>query len=362
MTKGTHKALMRRMAGGPVRDDAPETEAGLIARALSRSASRAAQERLGLPLVSGALTSDHPLPDEVPARVPEHGLCLRIANPSGARGVVILSAELAAVLLEAYLVGAPGAEPAPPRAPTRTDVAILRDWLDRMLADLGAALPAGPELGWLRGWAFERIVPDPRQLSFMLADGAFEGLALPIAPELHPAREGVFDLVVERHAAPRAPTAARPDQWQAQLRAHVLAAETQLEAVLWRERIALATVAGWAPGTVLRLPERALDEVRLEAAGHRHVGLGRLGQSHGMRAVRLSSTGQPPGQSGGQNGSQNGGQTSDPAQGGRAAEPGAAGGQGRALMPAGAAAGAASGGIEVPGTAFAPARPSLAES
>ena len=65
------------------------------------------------------------------------------------------------------------------------------------------------------------------------------------------------------------------------------AVETELHAVLARTRVPYGWLAGLRPGAVLEVPVEALAAVRLEDADGRLVAHARLGQSQGMRALRL---------------------------------------------------------------------------
>ena len=67
-----------------------------------------------------------------------------------------------------------------------------------------------------------------------------------------------------------------------------MATPAQLEAVLHRMTIPLGAVTGLKVGDMIPLPMAAVELLRLEGLGGRKLVFGKLGQSHGHRAVRLS--------------------------------------------------------------------------
>ena len=79
--------------------------------------------------------------------------------------------------------------------------------------------------------------------------------------------------------------------WERRIEAQVMEAEVVLTAVLHRFDRSIAEVLDFAPGDLLTLPESAIGRLRLETGDGTAVSGGRLGQSAGLRAVRLTEQG-----------------------------------------------------------------------
>jgi flagellar motor switch protein FliM len=77
--------------------------------------------------------------------------------------------------------------------------------------------------------------------------------------------------------------------WDQSLSASVMRAPASLRAELGRVTMPLSKVLELGVGGALTLPLSALEEVQLAALDGTVQAVGRLGQSRGMRAVRLTS-------------------------------------------------------------------------
>lgn len=199
-------------------------------------------------------------------------------------GLALIDQSGFASLIEAMTIGRLSARPSPPRRATTTDSALLAGFLDSVLADLGADPVARHRCG--------RAMPDHRLIGVLLDDGEFDLVALTArlvcAQVSRPVR---VMLALPRGAeAVDAAASAEPAKpgWTAALEAAVLAAPTNLRAELGRVTLPLAEVLELGVGSALILPLSALEDIRLVGLDGVAQATGRLGQSRGIRALRLT--------------------------------------------------------------------------
>lgn len=256
--------------------------------------ARGADVGVSLALVAGKATMAEVGAAEVVERVPDHALLVLCTGPRGALGLMSLSSEVLAAVVERQTLGRVLSRPSQPRRPTRTDAAMAAGLVDGVLAALDAAAGGGEDAPWAAGFRMSGTVDEPRALPLMLDEPRYRLLAAELTLG-DGARTGQILLALPaagRGTVPR--TAPDPDvaadraAWQAALSGQVLAAETTLQAVLCRIILPLAEVMALAPGEVLRLGAAALDRIDLDGVDGVRLAGGRLGQNRGMRAIRLA--------------------------------------------------------------------------
>lgn len=218
-----------------------------------------------------------------------------ITLSDGARtGMALIDQSGFSTLIEAMTIGRLSARAPVARRASVTDGALLAALIDRCLAGLDDPDPA-------QAWRCARPVPDHRLLGVLLDDGRFDLVAITaelVAGDVARPLRLMLALPSEV-SAPRVPTsdpvAPAPPTWSEALEASVLGAPACLRAELGRVTLPLAEVLCLGTGSILTLPLSNLEEVRLVALDGTTQGLGRLGQSRGNRAVRLTTLpGQTP--------------------------------------------------------------------
>ncbi|MBN2907000.1 MAG: FliM/FliN family flagellar motor switch protein [Rhodobacteraceae bacterium] len=269
---------------------------GEAVQALRLAAARAASEGFGLSVLAEVDAPLRPKLEDLEGELGPGTLAVLLAGGAGRTGLAVYAPELAQALLEWRLLGMMSEEAPAPRAMTATDAALLADLTDPMLAGLGAALGARPGGEWAAGYAQGARLEDVRQLPLRLAAGAYHGFRLHL--RLGGAGRGgaLFLALPEARPLPVAATAvagAGP-LWSDRMQSGVLGAAVTLNAVLWRLRMPVAQAGQLAPGDLVPLPAACLGRVRLEGAGRTALALGRLGQAHGERAVRIEGIGAAP--------------------------------------------------------------------
>jgi flagellar motor switch protein FliM len=219
----------------------------------------------------------------------------------GGPGLAILDQSGFSTVIEAMTIGRLGPRAPLSRRPTPTDASLLADLIDATLAAL-----ADDGVGALR---FDRAVPDLRLLPVLLDDTQFHlvsrAVTLVCGGERREAQVTLAIPVAAEAAddAPDGPAIAgavgqngQAGGWAQALEASVLRAPASLRAELGRITLPLARVLDLGVGGALTLPLANLEEVQLVALDGSVQAIGRLGQSRGMRAVRLTSwpNGHPP--------------------------------------------------------------------
>lgn len=267
--------------------------------------ARGADTGAALALVASKVTLAEVGAAEVVERVPDQALLALCAGPQGALGLMSLSPEVLAAVVERQTLGRVLSRPLAPRRPTRTDAAIAAGLIDGVLAALDGATAGGDDAPWATGFRMAGTVDEPRALPLMLDEPRYRLLAAEVTLG-DAARTGQILLALPaagRGAVPRPVTdpeeTADRTAWQDALSGQVLAAETSLQAVLCRISLSLAEVMALRPGEVLRLGGAALDRIDLDGVDGVRLAGGRLGQHRGMRAIRLAAAEGPAARGGG---------------------------------------------------------------
>lgn len=299
---GAAAGVPRDAPGGEGRPR-PEAE-----RALALALARAAEEEMRLPLrVAGTEARRLSLSELL--ELPETGALLAVVEgPGESLGCMALGPAVLAAVIEHRTIGRVTPAAPLPRRPTRTDAAMSAGLIDRALAEFARALEHGPEggpRGWAAGYRYASFLEDPRPLGLLLEDVTYRAFRAEVLLGAQGAKRGHILLALPAVARSRA-LPARPDAmpggaggaeeaaaaaeqaWARALEAAVMASPAQLDAVLDRLSLPLAAVMALRPGALLPLPGAALERLSIEGRGGRRVAEGRLGQSKGMRAVRLT--------------------------------------------------------------------------
>lgn len=240
---------------------------------------------------------------ELPEHLPERALIALLDGPAEATGIVVLSPDMLAALIEMQTLGRVSAQPPPPRRPTRTDAAMVEDWIDAVLAGLEGDLLQDEDLTWADGFRYASHLVEPRALGVVLEDTAYRLLRLQIRFE--GGREGQILLALPAAGQGRRPASvavmaddARPEAApvmgsapDAETQIHLQEAEAVVQAVLTRITLPLSAVLQLKPGDLLPLTQAALDRIEITGLDGRPCAIGRLGQSRGQRALRLLQCG-----------------------------------------------------------------------
>ena len=292
------QGVIRRKLAAAVREGQAPPMIGGAERALPLALARAARDGFGLALECVAVRPHRYSLAEVLELPPERALILLLEGPRGAVGLMILDADMLAGLIEAQTLGKVTAQPVLPRKPTRTDAAMMADWVDMVMAGLEEQLLTEEDLVWTDGFRYSSHLDEPRPLALLLEDTSYK--VLTVEADRAATRRGQMILALPADGHGRRPqrqvVTVSPDplegaRFAEALGDQVLEAEVLVQGVLTRLSLPLAQVLTLKPGDLLPLPHAALDRIEVTGLDGRGRGQGKLGQSKGMRAVRLTQCG-----------------------------------------------------------------------
>ncbi|MEZ5911730.1 MAG: FliM/FliN family flagellar motor switch protein [Paracoccaceae bacterium] len=288
--------LRRKLGSAPQ----PAGEQSVATRALRIALARAADRAANLPLEVRTLDSQRRGLGEVLDNLPERAMNIVLEGPGEALGLLALSPGLTSALIEQQTMGRVSRTEPEPRRPTRTDAALVADFVESLCREFETALDGDPALGWAGGFHYASFLDDPRPLGLLLDDALYR--LFPVNVELgNGARQATLILALPAEGrghfatavGAEPPDAGAARSWQEDMRDAVLASEARLDAVLARMTIPLDAVLGLKPGDMVPVATSALDRIVLETGG-RHLAEGRLGQHKGNRALRLTRAPEPP--------------------------------------------------------------------
>lgn len=284
-------AVLRRKVAAARPAETPVETGG---RAWRVAIARAARDCMGLDMAVPVLRDDRRSLGEVLDLLPERALLAVLEGPEQGLGLLALSPEVLAAVIEQQTIGRVSATPPLPRRPTRTDAAMCIRLVDAALLALETALATSPDLTWTAGFRYASFLDEARPVGLLLEDVPFRVLSCDV-DLASGARSGRVMLALPaegRGPRPAAPpstgeTPTTGQAWQAALDGAVLGAEIVLDAVIARLRLPLAQAMALEPGAILPLRDGHLDRVALIAPGGDTIATGKLGQHRGARALKL---------------------------------------------------------------------------
>ncbi len=286
MTDGTHANILRRKAG--MQDSGVAPDPLTSSRAVRLVLSKVAQDCAGLALTVSGVSDDSDDLDAMLAGLPEGLMLVPLLRDDRAVGLIALDQQLRAAVLEITTIGAVLPQPADDRPPTGTDRflcdPLIKGFLDRF--------PDAVRATSLEDWADTVVAGDlfdsTRTAGLVLDDGRYRAVQMTVGLGATD-RQGVLLMVlpVVKPAPEMHVPADLPVDWSLAFPAAVEAAPAQLDAELHRFTLPLSVVERLRVGTVVPLDGCSVASVRLRASDGRIVARARLGQSGGMRAIRL---------------------------------------------------------------------------
>lgn len=277
--------------GGPGPEGGPGADRGW-----RLALARAARDALKLPLEVVRLTLARNSLAELLEQPPDFALIIVLEGPQDGLGLLVISPQVLAGMIEILTIGKVAAGPPVARKPTRTDAAMVAGMIDMALAGLESGLAQEADLIWAGGFRYASFLDDPRPLGLLLEDTSYRVLNAEVALA-DGARGGTVLLALPaegRGAVPDLPGSPAQDAaetgpaFAAALAEQVAGADCSLDAVLARLSMPLAAVLGLRVGAVLGLARAGLDQISFEGIDGRKVAEGKLGQNRGMRAIRLT--------------------------------------------------------------------------
>lgn len=218
-------------------------------------------------------------------RLPDDALIALIEGQDRRFGLAVFDADSVAAAVEAQTTGRVSATAPPARAPTRTDAVLLADLVDRIheILELEAA---EVELGrTARGFRYATVLDGPKAIGLTLEDITYRLFDLRVELGGNVARPG--RVLFAYPALDPVATVHTPDAWALAIERAIEPAVAQINAQLARVSLPFERLAALGPGDLIPIPREALVRIALTTRDGRILGRGRLGQSHGHKAVRI---------------------------------------------------------------------------
>ena len=294
----------------PLADGAPGAD-----RCWRLALARAARDGAALDLEVRRLSVTRCSLTEIIDTAPDRVLVALLDGPEGGLGVLMLSPEVTAALIEMQTLTRLARQAPLARKPTRIDAAMVAGVIDRALAGLEDGLAEEADLAWAGGFRYASFLEEVRPLSLLLEEDLYRVLRAEVVlcapsaagsaaatggagpldvPEAASAgRTGEVILMLPAEGRGQRPLATAEDvlgaatQFGQALSAQVMQVDCRLEALVGRLRLPLHQIMALQPGDVLPLPLAGVDAIMLETPEGRPVATARLGQHRGMRAVKL---------------------------------------------------------------------------
>jgi flagellar motor switch protein FliM len=286
MTDSIHTTLLRRMTR-PQKDDVADNPL-TSSRAVRLALTKAANDAVGLKLTVLGVGEEIAKLDDMLGALGDDMMLVSLMRGDQLDGIIAFDMQLRAAVVEMQTMGAVIGQAAEDRAPTRTDKTLNDPLISAFLAAFPSTM-AGTDLdGWGNDVAHGDRIDSVRAAGLVLNDCNYRIVRMTV--DLGVAdRQGLLFIAlpliehaVDEQAAPPALV-----NWDAAFQEAVSDAPASLTALLHRFKVPLTTANSLKVGTVLPLTGCTVNSVRLMASDGQEVAQAKLGQTAGMRAVRL---------------------------------------------------------------------------
>ncbi len=284
-TTGSNSGLQRKMQAS--REGAASSGRS-AAGALRLAMARAADDLFDLAVSVIGVTQCRVGQDELGKHLSEERLQILLDGPEGARGAVTLERVLLTALIQKQTIGSlTGAAP-DERPFTGTDAALCAPLIDSMLERASGLADQPQDIRCLSGFRFGARAEDPRAVILTMEAERFRIFDLTLELDGGP-QQGAMCLILPE---PETPAESADGDAAAQnlprLGAAVEMARADLSAVICRMRIPLTELSAMQVGDLLALVPVHMSRTELVTIQGKTIAAGRLGQTNGMRALRLN--------------------------------------------------------------------------
>jgi flagellar motor switch protein FliM len=278
--------VLRRMATPP--PPAPEDVPITSSRAIRLAITRAADLTHDLALGVSALREEVVSLDDLLAAFDSSWMLIAMTSDKHITGLAALDLNMRAALVEVQTMGKVLDDAPEDRKPTGTDAGMAQPLISAFLAQLQDTAKRTP----LDGWALNVDVGDrinsARAAGLVLDECKYRLIRISVdlgagnrQAELAlalPSRAEVCGKVIKPEIS---------GDWETRFCTVINGSQAQLDAILHKFSIPLHRAEALAVGQVFPLPGCTVSSVKLIAGDGRKVASARLGQSGGMRAVRI---------------------------------------------------------------------------
>ncbi len=260
------------------------------------SLARAADQAFKLALRVGGIRQSRLDLTDVVEQLEEDWALFPLVHDDGSVGVMCVDPSSNIAFVEQQTMGRVAAGGDEARKLTRTDKALALPFLEGFLRLFDEALEGAPTAYWTRGYRAEDAV-ETRHLMVLLLDASeYRGF------EMKSDVEAVGRTCTIRFFLPiKDPVRNTPRQTKKakqneqnhkpKLRNAALAAMVEMDAVMCKVTMPLSELSSLQPGQLLSLPQDASRQAKLQDKKGQTSLPVHLGQLHGMRAVKLASSG-----------------------------------------------------------------------
>ncbi|SMO77301.1 FliM/FliN family flagellar motor C-terminal domain-containing protein [Ruegeria faecimaris] len=286
MTQSVSAALARKLSiSQEEKGDKPRS----ILRALRLAFARAAEDRLQMPLsVIGAKQSCRP-PGGLTQSLDEEWILLLFSGSDSSLAAICMDIGLVSAVVQAQTIGEvmPGAPSA--RGFTDTDAAMVSPWIEEGLSRAASLVETASDRMCLIGFEYASRLADLRTLTLAMVEEEYRVFELTV--ELGGGlRQGQLSVLLPIRPAETAETEVIHDEPEGRLDQASGVLRADLNTVVCRMPLSLATLTELVVGDVLPLIGARLDRTEIVAIDRSRAAIGRLGQCGGLRAVRLNET------------------------------------------------------------------------
>lgn len=292
MSRKVSHDVLRRMVSPP--PPAPEDVPITSSRAMRLAVTRAADKTHAMPVsVTGIEEEVRDLDAMLEAIAPDM-LLVGMVQDQVLMGLAALDTQLRGALIEVQTVGSVLPGPPDDRPPTGTDATMAEPLLEAILAHLSETATRTPLDGWGQGLSPMGRVESTRAAGLILPERPYRIVTMSIDLQVD-GRQGKLLMALPDHLTLSKPVEGpKVDvDWSARFQTAVNAAPVRLTAELHRFKASLIAVETMAVDQVIPLTGCHVASVKLRAADGRAVATARLGQSGGMRAIRIEQADLP---------------------------------------------------------------------
>ena len=280
--------ILQRMTKRAAHDgvQVPQTSA----RAMRQALTRAADTSIGLPLTVRDVHETVDLLDTLLPDLQPGYMHIALLQGENVIGCLTIDPQFRSAVIECQTTGKVGNAPSETRAMTGADMLLALPVLRAFLSE-GCTASIGSDLeGWFKPVSLGAKFAGPRSVGLALENTTYRSLRLTVSMG---DQDRLGEVAIILPLAPSDPDACANttplEQWGAQLRQVVHEAPFTMDAVIARFPMTIGQVDSLQIDQVVPLFGADLGSVKLFAPKQTLVKCARLGQSAGMRAVRIGA-------------------------------------------------------------------------
>ncbi|MBB5722866.1 flagellar motor switch protein FliM [Loktanella ponticola] len=288
MTRQVAHDVLRRMASPP--PPAPEDVPITSSRAIRLAITRAADKTHGFALSVSSLREEVLDLDALIEAFDPALMLIALMCDGRIAGLAALDLDMRAALVEVQTVGQILGDAPEDRTPTGTDARMAQPIIAAFLAHLQETAERTALDAWGAGVAVGDKIASARAAGLILDDGRYRLIRLALNLG-NGDRTGEFTVALpcREEVVAKAVEPEETVDWDDQFRRVIDGSPARLNAVLHSFKLQLHQAESLAVGQVVPLPGCTVSSVKLLAGDGRKVATARLGQSGGMRAVRIEA-------------------------------------------------------------------------